>query len=221
MFENGGKAWDFIEDHPVDIVVCDIKMPVLDGLSLASRVLERFPVTQVILITGHAEFELAQEAIRAGVTDYLLKPVKTDDLSNALRRARLELEMTQKKLSSTGTPSARAQAGRDLVKSINDYLYQNYQSEMTPSSVADHFGYSTDHLSRVLRERTGRSLSQSIAFVRIRVAQRLLCADRTTLLDNVADSVGYEDTAYFCRVFKRVTGLTPTEFRIRCSRQGE
>jgi two-component system, response regulator YesN len=70
----------------LDVLITDIKMPFMDGLQLCRIIRERMPWVKVIILSGHDEFEYAQEAIRLGVTEYLLKPVTVQDLNNVLQK---------------------------------------------------------------------------------------------------------------------------------------
>ncbi|RED65537.1 response regulator [Cohnella lupini] len=73
-FANGEEAWRAIEKEPVDILITDIKMPVMDGLELTRRTLARFPHTKVILVSSYNDFEYVRQGLKLGVVDYLLKP---------------------------------------------------------------------------------------------------------------------------------------------------
>jgi two-component system response regulator YesN len=79
-----------------DVLITDIKMPFMDGLQLCRIVRERIPSVKVIILSGHDEFEFAQEAIRLGVTEYLLKPVTVQDLNNILHKIIAQLEQEKK-----------------------------------------------------------------------------------------------------------------------------
>ncbi|QMV41245.1 response regulator transcription factor [Cohnella cholangitidis] len=73
-FANGEEAWRKIGNEPVDILITDIKMPVMDGLELTRRTLERHPKTKVILVSSYNDFEFVRQGLKLGVVDYLLKP---------------------------------------------------------------------------------------------------------------------------------------------------
>ena len=101
-FEYCGEAPDgevalpiLLTIHP-DVLITDIKMPFMDGLQLCRIIRERMPGVKVIILSGHDEFEYAQEAIRLGVTEYLLKPVTVQDLNNVLHRIVAQLEQEKK-----------------------------------------------------------------------------------------------------------------------------
>lgn len=86
VFDNSEQAYEAILRNPPDIVISDIKMPVMDGLELVKKVLERHIHSHFIFISGFREFEYAHRALKYGVEDYLLKPVKEEELNTVLRR---------------------------------------------------------------------------------------------------------------------------------------
>ena len=81
---DGETALQLIEDVNPQIVITDIKMPFLDGLDLSRIILSQMPWIKVIIMTGHDDFELAQQALKIGVSDYLLKPVGMEELKASL-----------------------------------------------------------------------------------------------------------------------------------------
>ena len=84
--DNAADALKFLRDNPVDIVITDIKMPKMSGITLAMRIKEKFPLVRVLMLSGYSDFKFAQESIRYSVVDYLLKPVKAGDLKQSLLR---------------------------------------------------------------------------------------------------------------------------------------
>ncbi|SER69172.1 two-component system, response regulator YesN [Gracilibacillus ureilyticus] len=89
---DGEMALPLIERHQPDIVITDIKMPFMDGLTLAGRLKESMPHIKIIILSGHDEFEYAQQAIRIQVEEYCLKPVSSQDLVNILRKVKAEMD---------------------------------------------------------------------------------------------------------------------------------
>ena len=89
---DGELALALIEAEQPDILITDIRMPFMDGLELSRIVRERFPRTRIVILSGHDEFRYAQEALQLGATEYLLKPVSTQDLLDALARVSAQLD---------------------------------------------------------------------------------------------------------------------------------
>ena len=83
--ENGQEALEQLESFHPDILITDVKMPVMDGIMLAKRVKERYPDLLTVIISGYQDFSYAQSALRFGVCDYILKPVKPSVLQESLR----------------------------------------------------------------------------------------------------------------------------------------
>lgn len=90
--ENGRQALDILRAGPVEVVITDINMPVMDGLELAGRIHEHWPGTRVVILTGYDDFSYAQTAIRYRVSEYILKPITARQLRELLDRLRGELD---------------------------------------------------------------------------------------------------------------------------------
>lgn len=84
---NGQEALDRWDEEPVDLIVTDVNMPVMNGLTLLQRVREKNDRVRFLILTGHDEFEYARTAMRLGVDEYILKPIDEEELINAVRKA--------------------------------------------------------------------------------------------------------------------------------------
>ncbi len=93
---DGEMALPLLRTIQPDVLITDIKMPFMDGLQLSKIVRERMPWMKIIILSGHDEFEYAQEAIGLGVTDYLLKPVTVHKLQNVLQKLTVQLDQERK-----------------------------------------------------------------------------------------------------------------------------
>jgi len=89
---DGEEALAFMEEQVPDLVLTDIRMPVMGGLELIDQAHRRWPQMRFIILSGHAEFEYARKALASGVTGYCLKPVQTEEMTECLFRVRKELE---------------------------------------------------------------------------------------------------------------------------------
>jgi DNA-binding NtrC family response regulator len=94
--KSGEEALAFLEKYPVDVVVLDVRMPGLDGIETLRALKRQYPLTEVIMLTGHASLEVAIEGMELGAFDYLMKPVEIDDLlyklQDANKRRTIQLE---------------------------------------------------------------------------------------------------------------------------------
>ncbi len=84
---DGGAALDFLEGEACDVVLLDVKMPGLGGLEVIRRIKAKRPRMEVILLTGHGSVKSVEEGMALGAFDYLMKPVKIDNLVRILSAA--------------------------------------------------------------------------------------------------------------------------------------
>lgn len=91
-FRDGEDAWNFVRENDVDIIVSDINMPFMDGLELLRRLREIHSRARCIFLTGYDSFQYAKKAVQMKAFDYLLKPVKKDELFDAVERAAFDIE---------------------------------------------------------------------------------------------------------------------------------
>lgn len=93
--QTGAQALSLVEQMSPDVVFTDIKMPVMDGITLLTRIRDQFPFTKLVITSGFSDFEYAKKAITLKVSDYLLKPVDPDELRNVLLKIKQELHGTE------------------------------------------------------------------------------------------------------------------------------
>ncbi len=140
VFEDGEKALEFMKEHPVDVLLSDISMPRMDGLTLSRIASEQFPRTMVLLLTGFEDFEYARSAIRNQVKEFLLKPITAEELEEVLQRTRQELnrlrssekeQQNMKKQLEDSLPLLKEQLFNDLIagRSIPEESLQELEDE--------------------------------------------------------------------------------------------
>ncbi len=91
-FPHGEEAMDYINDHPVEVVLTDICMPYMDGLELSRRISREYPQICVVILSGYDNFEYAKQALKYRVREYILKPFSLEELGQALDNIREKLD---------------------------------------------------------------------------------------------------------------------------------
>jgi NarL family two-component system response regulator LiaR len=84
---NGQEAVEFCRSNPVDVILMDMVMPVMDGVQATRQILEQNPSIKIVILTSFLEQDMVQQALRAGAIGYILKNVSADDLAKAIRSA--------------------------------------------------------------------------------------------------------------------------------------
>lgn len=206
---NGQELIDEMEQAHPDIIITDIRMPQLDGLEVCRYVHERCPESEVIILSAYSDFAYARTALRNGACEYVLKIDLLDELPKAVRKAVSLLEK-QKKDVLEKEPEENTAA--DLYAQMVRYVERNYRRNFTLQELAEHLHANQSYLSRLYKSCSGVNLFDDILRRRIDKAKECLMATNWKI-QAVAEYVGFEDSAYFSRVFKKQTGATPKEFR--------
>lgn len=204
---NGVSALEEIEEKKPDILFTDIRMPGYNGLELMERLNEKGLDMKVVFISGYADFEYAQKAIRLGAFDYLLKPIEQDKLNSVLER----LLVNDKELPDSAE-SVVEEINPSTIKMILQEMKKNYAEKITLTYLSEKYGISRSHLSGLIKEELHLSFSDYIASKRIQKAKELL-ADKSLSIEEIAEQVGYSDYFYFTKVFKKNCGISPSKYR--------
>ena len=94
--KNGHEAFQVLKDESIDVVVLDVKMPGIDGMQALREIKRLYPSVEVIMLTGHANVEVALEGMELGAFDYLMKPMDTDELLYKIQDAHKKKLIQQK-----------------------------------------------------------------------------------------------------------------------------
>ena len=194
-----------IREARPDILVTDICMPGQNGLSMLAGLRSEFPDMQVTVLTGYRDFSYAQEAIRLGVTRFLLKPSKMSEIDEAMTA------MTEK-IGVKESVSTEQNTGSFIVNRAVSYIEKHYTEKLSLQDVADICYVSQWHLSKLLNKYAGQSFYDILNSVRINAAKELL-RDPSLRVGDVGLMVGYTDPAHFAKIFKKVTGCSANEYR--------
>ena len=217
---DGLEGKRLIEEKKPDIVFMDICMPEMAGLQMIAALGSQFPNLEVCVLTGYRDFEYAQEAIRLGVTRFLLKPSNMSELEEAISAMCANLKKKgitgeEKEETAEGDGAEREQESASssfIVKNALSYIEENYTQKLTLSEVAEKTYVSQWHLSKLLNRHTGQSFSDILNHVRIEHAKVLL-KDPSLRIGDISEQVGFLDLAHFSRVFKKQEGVSANEYR--------
>ena len=204
--ESGARA---IRAHQPDVLFTDIKMPNGDGLAMLAGLRSEFPEMSVVVLTGYSDFSYAQQAIRLGVTRFLLKPSKMDEIEEALESIVTKLGVKEEeKIEESASQSANS----FVVRCALNYMEEHFSEKLSLAEVAERCYVSQWHLSKLLNKHTGQNFYDILNGIRIKAAKGLLF-DPTLKISDICDMVGYTDTAHFSRVFKKLEGMSANEYR--------
>lgn len=219
---NGVEGKELIQTLNPDIVITDIEMPVMNGLEMILATKCQYDYV-AILLTGYPEFEYAREAIRIGVSDYILKPLNQEEILEALDRAALECRNIRllrqenqnraelRNLSLLG--NLKLEEPKDpLVMAILAFIADHYSQKITLADLAEHVHYSERYINQRFQKALGTTVIEYLNRYRIQKALALLQEDEPPISE-IGFLCGIGDYKYFNYVFKKYVGCSPKEYR--------
>lgn len=202
--QDGEQALTYILTNPVDVVICDIRMPKMDGLAFAQEVWNRKLKSIVVLLTGFKDMEYIRQAMRYGCRDYLLKPTRFKQLEELFIHLKQELDALW-----IENPNKEFEEG--LIGAAKSYIHSHLES-VSLDTVAVFLQLSPTYFSKLFKERTDMHFSDYCQQERMTLAKQLLSDPRKQIQD-IAQQTGYSNATNFARAFKMQCGISPTEFR--------
>lgn len=220
-FANGKTALEYLHQNPLDAIIADIKMPVMDGLELAKNIQVNFPATKVLLISAYRDFEYAHKAFKYDVVSYVTKPISQSDFLQALTKLKKNLDLTHSENPKEydhydGYISDNLFITDDsipdfIIDAIN-FINKNYAQDISLEDVAKHTYMNPGYLSKLLKNYTNETYIDYLTKIRINKAKELLTSTNHKV-SAIGTSVGYNYSQHFHKIFKKVVGITPIEYR--------
>ena len=211
IYSNGEDALEAIKEQPPAVVFTDISMPVMTGLEMAAEISRAMSHVKIVIITGYADFEYARQALHYGVTDYLLKPLDTEELCKVLKNLEISLkDISRQVKSESGTESALTP--EEIVTLVKTFVKEHCSEELDLNSIALSLGFSSSYLTKVFNKVENTTPSKYIRSYRMNIAKQLM-NDSNLTIQQIAAHVGYNDPFHFSRSFKQTFGISPTEYK--------
>lgn len=206
---------------PVDILVTDIEMPGMSGFLLSDQITRMHPRCRTVILTAYNKSEYMLQAFRHDVVDYVLKLEDEDTLITAVSKAAKGVESYRRNMQElpAGVQTAKQLGGENasheydaLLAKIFLFINQNYETDISLVRIAEHVNFNSSYLSRLFKKVYGQTLSEYIWDFKISKAKEMLRESQMKIKE-ISDRLGFESNAYFTRFFKRMTGITPKEYR--------
>jgi two-component system response regulator YesN len=222
---DGLSGLELIREKKPDLAFVDIQMPGMGGLELLQSAHEEQLPTLFIMISGYAEFAYAQKAMFYNAIGYCLKPFSKSELFEAMGKAFLLLEANSKEVKPeneevnavSATPSGSVTVSNRMVQSMLDYTHEHYTEDISIQNLAELCSINPNYASQLFSQEVGITYSTYLTKLRIKKASQLLTCEELPVA-SISARVGYHDYFYFAKVFKKITGFTPTAYRNHVSR---
>ncbi|TBL75690.1 response regulator transcription factor [Paenibacillus thalictri] len=209
---NGAEALHYMEQNPVDVMLCDIKMPEMSGIELTKQLSERKIAVRTVLLSAYREFEYARQAMQYGVKHYMVKPAKYNDIVQVF--SELKSELDEAAGVQPGLPAdadTHVMPEDPIVAAITAFVDHNYPTA-TLQQVSELVNMNASYVSAFFKKKTGINFSDYVQKVKMEKAAELLRGSHHKAYE-VSELVGYVNAKNFIRSFKQYFGVTPGQYK--------
>lgn len=198
---SGKTALEEIAALLPDVVITDVKIPIINGVELTALITRMNKGIKTIVISGHDDYDYVRRSMKNGALDYLLKPIIKEELIAILKLIGARGE----------SDSALSKELPNVIKSAQNYIQKHYAEKLTLEVVSSYVHLSPSYFSELFVTHVGMSFSAYTKEVRITHAKELLLGTQYKI-STICEMVGY-DVVSFSRAFKRITGISPAQYR--------
>jgi two-component system response regulator YesN len=189
--------------HEVDLVLLDVKLPGKEGTLVLKEIKKIAPELPILMLTAYSTKDIAIEALKGHADDYLEKPLKLDKTR----------ELIQRHLENRDGKKAPAEDGlQGKIEHVKRFAERNCEKKIRLEDAARSVFLSPKYLSRRFKEETGKGFNEFCLEIKVKKAKELLKDTRLTV-GQISDRLGYQNEESFIRIFKKIAGATPMEFR--------
>lgn len=206
---NGQEAVDIIFRDKPDILFLDVQMPIMTGIEVMQEAKRAGILPYTLILSAYEEFKYCQQALRLGAKEYLLKPVRSSDILQMANHAADQLFGKAEERESEITEEKNR-----LVEQAKEYVAEHYYENLMLADVAQKVGISAGYLSTLFQRQMQKGFIDYLNEVRVEHACTYLCQNYLKVYE-IAYRVGFKDEKYFSKVFKKVTGQSPSEYQKR------
>lgn len=205
--KNGHDLLEQAKKNPPDIIITDIKMPLVSGIEVARYVYENMLPIKVIILSAYADFQYAQEAIKYDVCGYIIKTSVIEMLPGMIRKAIGKLSVPVMETDNEENYSD------DIFGRLQKYIAEHYMDKLNLTQISQEIHANGSYLSRLYKTKTGQNLFDVINKMKLEKAKEYMSQGKR--IYEIAQMVGFDDVSYFSRVFRKHEGCSPREYENR------
>lgn len=216
---NGTEAWNLWQQEQPEIALLDIQMPGMTGLEVAGRIRNDGSNCSIIFLSAYDYFSYARQAITCHAVDYILKPYGEEELISSMEEAVRIYEWNSGQAGRKKAAAPRTEEPRDtdsrtgLVRQeIESYIRVHFSEDLSMQDMARVMNYSDAYFCKLFKQCFKVNFSTYLNEFRVDHAKHML-AETGESIKEISIACGYTDSNYFTRVFRRITGMTPSEYR--------
>lgn len=200
---DGLKALEILKKpNMIDLVVLDVIMPGMRGTEVLKELKKLRPDLTVIMLTGHSSKDVAIDSLKGRADEYVEKPVEVEKLKELIATLLRGKEIGE----------LDAQDISDKIEKVKRFLERNFDRKVGLEDAAAAIAVSPQYLSRIFKEHAGTGFADFRARVKIDRSKEMLATTGYNV-NQISEKLGYENAETFIRAFKKLEGMTPSEYR--------
>lgn len=210
------QAQNYVKDNPVHIIICDVEMPGKNGLDFIEWITEWARFTsepmECIMLTCHPEYEFVRRGLQLGCLDYVLKPMNPEEMEQVLAKAVSRIREREKKEQRTARVESTEVCPGIVYGKIIPYIEANLTKSISVEMIADYVSLNPQYMMRMFKKETGESILVYVTNRRMEMAKEMLLKTDWPI-ERITEQVGYFSTAHFGKLFKKLEGISPGQYR--------
>lgn len=235
MAEDGEEGLQKALDCKPDIIIADVRMPRMDGISMAFELRKTLKRCQFIFVSGFCDKEYLMSAIELSAVNYIEKPIEPSELVEALKKSILQIahekrqeameaeyrshfkELLEDTLQEDMIPAAW-QSSMHTADKIERYIQQNFaDGNLSLTVLADYFTLTKQYICWLFKKEKQETVNQCIIRTRLKWAKEFMRRNPTVKIKTVAERAGFANSDYFIKIYKKHEQITPADYLRQCN----
>ena len=230
MAEDGEEGLRKALELRPDIVMADVRMPRMDGITMAFEIRKRWKKCRFIFISGYCDKEYLMSAIQLSAVNYIEKPIEPSEIVDALKKSILQVEEERRRaameeeyrahfkgvleeIPEEDLVPASWQSSTHMADRIERYIQDNFSDiNLSLTKLADEFELSKQYMCWLYKKEKNETINQSIIRIRIKWAKEYMRRNPFVKIKDVAARAGFADSSYFIKIYKKNEQMTPADY---------
>lgn len=230
MAEDGEEGLRKALELEPDIVMADVRMPRLDGITMAFEIRKKLRSCRFIFISGYCDKEYLKSAIQLAAVNYIEKPIEPSEIIDALKKSILQVEEERRRaaieeeyrahfkgvleeIPEEDLVPASWQPSTHMADRIEGYIQENFSDlNLSLTKLADEFELSKQYMCWLYKREKNETINQSIIRIRLKWAKEYMRRNPFVKIKDVAAKSGFADSSYFIKIYKKYEQMTPADY---------
>ena len=237
MAEDGEEGLRKALEIEPDIIMADVRMPRMDGITMAFEIRKILKNCRFIFVSGYCDKEYLKSAIQLSAVNYIEKPIEPSEIVDALKKSILQVEEDRRRhameeeyrahfkgvleeIPEEDLVPASWQSSMHMADKIERYVQEHFSDmNLSLTQLADQFELSKQYMCWLFKKEKNETINQCIIRTRLKWAKEYMRRNPFVKIKNVAEKAGFADSSYFIKIYKKYEQMTPADYLRECNEQ--